>query len=255
MKLDFICIAPLVLAASACGDRAPGQPAPDSQVVRPDQVTSFAALYGANCAGCHGAEGKGGAAQALHDPLYLAVADDGAIRHVVRNGVPGTPMPAFARSAGGMLTDEQIDAIVAGMRQRWASPQTPTACAAAVCPVHDIGVPPYSAPGEGDRKRGAAVYQTYCASCHGAGGRGGEKASSIVDGSFLALISNQSLRTMVIVGRPDLGAPDFRGNLPGRAMSSDEVSDVVAWLSAQRPQVAGQPYPAAARAGNEGGEQ
>jgi hypothetical protein len=60
---------------------------------------------------------------------------------------------------------------------------------------------------------------------------------------------------MVIVGRPDLGAPDFRGNLPGRAMSSDEVSDVVAWLSAQRPQVAGQPYPAAARAGNEGGGQ
>src|SRR2546427_39955 len=105
------------------------------------------------------------------------------------------------------------------------------------------------------RKRGAAVYQTYCASCHGAGGRGGEKAGSIVDGSFLALVSNQSLRTMVIVGRPDLGVPDFRGNLPGRAMSSDEVSDVVAWLSAQRTQVAGRPYPAAAQAGNEGGGQ
>ena len=61
MKLDFTCIALFALAASACGDRAPGQPAPDSQVVRPDQVTSFATLYGANCAGCHGAEGKGGA--------------------------------------------------------------------------------------------------------------------------------------------------------------------------------------------------
>jgi cytochrome c oxidase cbb3-type subunit 3 len=156
-----------------------------------------------------------------------------------------------------MLTPQQIDAIVAGMRQRWAKPQTPTACANAAgsCSVHDFGTPPYSAPEEGDRKRGATVYQTYCASCHGADGRGGERAGSIVDGSFLALISDQSLRTMVIVGRPDLGAPDFRGNLPGRAMSSDEVSDVVAWLSAQRPQLAGQPYPATARGGNEGGGQ
>jgi len=232
-----------LLVAAACM-RMPGRPGEDSQVVRPEALTAFEPLYGANCAGCHGEDGRHGAAAALADPHYLAIADDATIRRVVSNGVPGTAMPAFAQAAGGMLTPHQIDAIVAGMRERWARPAA-------------VGVltPGYSAPGEGDRKRGAAVYQTYCASCHGADGRGGEKAGSIVDGSFLALVSDQSLRTMVIVGRPDLGAPDFRGNLPGRAMSSDEVSDVVAWLSAQRPQVAGQPYPAAARAGNEGGGQ
>ena len=246
---------PLTLLVAAACTRFPGRPPADSEVVRPDAVTAFEPLYRANCAGCHGENGRGGAAAALADPLYLAIADDATIRRVVKSGVPGTAMPAFAQVAGGMLTPQQVDAIVAGMRQRWARPQTPTACAAGSCSVHDFGTPPYSAPGEGDRKRGAAVYQTYCASCHGAGGRGGEKAGSIVDGSFLALVSNQSLRTMVIVGRPDLGAPDFRGNLPGRAMSSDEVSDVVAWLSAQRTQVAGQPYPAAAQAGNEGGGQ
>jgi len=248
-------LGPFTLLIAAACTRMPGRPAADSQVVRPEAITAFEPLYGANCAGCHGENGRHGAAAALADPLYLAIAGDATIRRVVSNGVPGTAMPAFAQVAGGMLTPQQVDAIVAGMRQRWARPQTATACAAGLCPVHDIGVPPYSAPGEGEQKRGAAVYQTYCASCHGAGGRGGEKAGSIVDGSFLALVSNQSLRTMVIVGRPDLGAPDFRGNLPGRAMSSDEVSDVVAWLSAQRPQVAGQPYPAAARAGNEGGGQ
>ena len=236
---------PLTLLVAAACTRFPGRPPPDSQVVRPDAVTAFEPLYRANCAGCHGENGRGGAAAALADPLYLAIADDVTIRRVVKSGVPGTAMPAFAREAGGMLTQQQVDAIVAGMRERWARPEA----------VGDVLAPPYSAPGEGDRKRGAAVYQTYCASCHGAGGRGGEKAGSIVDRSFLALVSNQSLRTMVIVGRPDLGAPDFRGNLPGRAMSSDEVSDVVAWLSAQRTQVAGQPYPAAAQAGNEGGEQ
>ncbi len=32
-------------------------------------------------------------------------------------------------------------------------------------------------------------------------------------------------------------------NVPGRPMSAQEVSDVVAWLAAQRPQFPGQPYP------------
>jgi len=49
-------------------------------------------------------------------------------------------------------------------------------------------------------------------------------------------VSDQSLRTTVIAGRPDLGAPDWRGNVPGRSMSAQEVSDVVAWLTAKRPQ-------------------
>ena len=239
-------ILPLTLVVAAACTRFPGRPPANSEAVRPDAVTAFEPLYRANCAGCHGENGRGGAAAALADPLYLAIADDATIRRVVKSGVPGTAMPAFAREAGGMLTQQQVDALVAGIRQRWARPDS----------VRDVYAPPYSAPSrEGDPKRGAAVYQTYCASCHGAGGRGGEKAGSVVDGSFLALVSNQSLRTMVIVGRPDLGAPDFRGNLRDRAMSPDEVSDVVAWLSAQRAPVA-QPHPAAAQAGRiEGGGQ
>jgi len=238
MKLESAPAAALAVVLCGCGirDRAPGQPTPDSQVTRPDKVTSFAALYGANCAGCHGAGGKGGAAQSLRDPLYLAVADDATIRRVVRDGLPGTAMPAFARSAGGMLTDEQIDVIVSGIRAQWAKPDA----------VRGLHPPPYAAQEAGDAKRGAGVYAAYCASCHGVNGRGGERASSIVDGSFLALVSNQSLRTTVIVGRPELGAPDWRGNAPGKPpMSAEDVSDVVAWLAAQRPEVAGQPYPAA----------
>ena len=236
MNLRTSVIAGLLVLIAACENRggAPGRPSADSQVARPDQVTSFSTLYGANCAGCHGPGGAGGAAQPLRDPLFIAIADDDAIRRVVKNGVPGTAMPAFARSAGGMLTDEQIDAIVRGIRSRWAAPET----------FRGVDLPPY-AHETGDARRGAQVFAFYCASCHGAGGRGGEKASSIVDGSYLALVSNQSLRTTVIVGRPELGAPDFRGNFPGKAMSAADISDVVAWLAAQRQEFAGQPYPAA----------
>jgi hypothetical protein len=66
-----------------------------------------------------------------------------------------------------------------------------------------------------------------------------------VDGSYLALVSDQNLRTTVIVGRPDMGAPDWRGDLPGKPLSEQDVSDVVAWLAAQRPLFPGQPYSSA----------
>jgi mono/diheme cytochrome c family protein len=219
-----------LLVGVAC-DSSPGTYRPEPTVVTPNDVVDFKQLYGQNCAGCHGADGKGGAAIALANPVFLAIADDTVIRRIASNGVPGTPMPAFAQSAGGMLTEKQIDAIVSGIRS-WAKPnagnQTP---------------PPYTAPVPGDPQRGADAYRTYCSSCHGADGRGGTKASAIVDGSYLALVSDQQLRTVVIAGRPELGAPDWRGDVEGRPMSAQDISDVVAWLSSQRPQFPGNPYP------------
>lgn len=62
--------------------------------------------------------------------------------------------------------------------------------------------------------------------------------------TFLALLNDQELRTIVIVGRPDLGAPDWRANVPGKPMSEQEITDVVAWLSSRRAQTPGQPYSA-----------
>ena len=107
---------------TACGTRAPGRPPADSQWVAPGKILDFGLLYADNCAGCHGQDGKGGAAIGLNDPVYLAIADDATIRRVTADGVPGTAMPAFAQHSGGMLTDDQINAIVGGIRTRWAKP-------------------------------------------------------------------------------------------------------------------------------------
>ena len=230
-----------LLASAGCSSSTNVNRA-DSEVVPPSDVVDFKQLYGQNCAGCHGVDGKGGAAIALASPVFLAIADDTVIRRIASNGVPGTPMPAFAQTAGGMLTEKQIDALASGIRS-WAKPNA----------LGDQTPPPYLAATPGNPQRGTDAYRTYCSSCHGANGRGGAKASSIVDGSYLALVSDQQLRTIVIAGRPELGAPDWRGDVEGRPMPAQDVSDVVAWLSSQRPKFPGQPYPTAAMSPAQGG--
>jgi cytochrome c oxidase cbb3-type subunit 3 len=209
----------------------PGRPRPEDREVRPDKVEDFKVLYAENCAGCHGTEGRGSAALGLSNPVYLAIADDATLRQVITHGRRGTAMSAFARSAGGMLTDRQVEVLVTGIRG-WARPP---AVAGAAPPAH-AGAP-------GDAVRGAQAYVTYCASCHGPEGKGGPKGSSIVDGSYLGLVSDQGLRTVVIAGRPEIGQPDWRNDVPGRSMTAEEVTDVVAWLASQRPATPGQPYP------------
>ena len=221
------------ILASGCG--APhGQPNKGSEVLAPKEVLAFGTLYAENCAGCHGADGRGGAAIALANPVYLAIAGGAAIRKVIANGVPGTAMPAFVESAGGMLTEAQIDVITKEIRSRWSQQGILDTAAA----------PSYANKSTGDAVRGELAFKTYCQSCHGSGGGGGSKASAITDDSFLALVSDQGLRTIVIAGRPELGAPDWRGDLPGKPMSDQEVTDVVAWLATRRVSNPGQPYSA-----------
>ena len=101
----------------------PGRPTPASVVSDPDKIMDFAYLFKTNCSGCHGAEGKGGAALSISDPVYLAIADDAVIRKVVSNGIRGTSMPAFAKGAGGMLTAEQVEILVHGLREHYGKPE------------------------------------------------------------------------------------------------------------------------------------
>ena len=222
-----------VVLLSSCGTPH-GQPRSGSETLAPNEVSEFSTLYSENCAGCHGESGRGGAAIALADPVYLALADEVPVRKVIANGVRGTAMPAFAESAGGLLTDKQIDVITQGMRSRWSKPGI----------LEGAHPPSYAANASGDAERGAVAYKTYCESCHGLDGHGGQKGSAITNDSFLALVSDQGLRTVVITGRPELGAPDWRGNVPGKPMSDQEVTDVVSWLASRRVENPGQPYSA-----------
>jgi cytochrome c oxidase cbb3-type subunit 3 len=228
-----------VLALGIVGcDALPGKPRPEDRPLMPSQVVDFDTLYAGNCAGCHGADGRFGGARPLNDPLYLALVDETIVRKVIADGVPGTAQPAFGASGGGMLTEKQLDVIARGVFSRWAQPDR----------VRNVQLPPYAAGGAGDPQRGGEAYGRYCARCHGVQGAGGPKGGSIVDPAYLALVSDQALRTAVIAGRSDLGMPDWRADVPGQPMSPQEISDVVAWLSSQRVKFPGEPYPQQAQA-------
>ena len=221
----------VMLAACSIPDR---EPQTNSEPVAPNQLLDFATLYAQNCAGCHGAEGRGGASIALANPVYLAIVDETTMRNIVANGIRGTSMPAFAQRAGGMLIEQQIEVITSGIFSRWGRKQV----------LDGANPPSYAAKAVGNVDRGQVVFARYCASCHGSEGGGTSKGSAVTNDSFLALVSDQALRTIVITGRPELGAPDWRGNVPGRPMTDQEVTDVVAWLASRRTQNPGQPYSA-----------
>jgi cytochrome c oxidase cbb3-type subunit 3 len=222
-----------VLALTACERRGNllEYPASAEEVVDPRTVLSFERLYASNCAGCHGARGAGSAAIGLASPRYLGIVSDADIRQVIAEGRARTAMPAFAQSAGGLLSDAQVDALVRGIRA-WA----PTGLG------RDPEAPPYETSAAGDSDHGARVFAEHCGGCHGADGSGGgAHTGSIVDAAFLELRSEQSLRTHILAGRPDLGCPDWRdsGEAP---MSADDVTDSVAWLWAHRQQSSVQSY-------------
>ena len=157
------------LALIGC-DNIPGRPGPGPEVVRPEEVLAFPTLYKQNCAACHGEGGKNGAAISLANPEYIGLAGETRIQSVITNGVHGKLMPAFAQSAGSMLTDQQVAVLANGIVETWGAPN----------PASGQNPPPYLATLAGDAERGHAAYEVFCAKCHGANGEGGPPQPSAV---------------------------------------------------------------------------
>jgi cytochrome c oxidase cbb3-type subunit III len=194
-------------------------------VERPDSVTDFKILYSQNCSGCHGANGQNGASIDLANPAYQAWVSDSTLQRIIAMGEPPTQMPAFAISAGGTLTDAQVDALVKGMRTAWPAD-----------PSLQSQMPPAQPANHGDAEQGQKTYETACLRCHS------DAKNKVTEPTYLALINNRTLRAIIIAGRPDLGHPDWRGDIPGRALTGQEIEDIVAYLNSLRSDTPGQPY-------------
>ena len=113
------------------------------------QVTSGRALFRTNCAFCHGATAEGGRGPNLVAAPLRSGETDADIARVIREGVPGTTMPAFSE-----MPDDEVSAITSYLRTL----QKGT--------VRKQGV-------SGDAKAGQAVYaKSGCAGCHRINGEG-----------------------------------------------------------------------------------
>lgn len=197
----------------------PGKPTQEETPAA--QVTDFKILYSQNCSGCHGPDGQKGPGRILNDSVYLAVIPKDTLKHVIEYGREGTAMPAWAISEGGPLTPEQVDALVNGI-EGWKKP---------VSAPPGSELPNYAETTPGDPVNGRRLFGRGCFACHGPGARVG----LVTDPSYLSLVTNQNLRTSIIVGRLDLGMPNYRFLNAGHALSDQDVSDLVAYLASLRP--------------------
>lgn len=237
-------LASLFLLSSVGCDHLPGKPGFRPQTMRPDQTVDFNVLYKSNCSACHGDRGLGGPALPLNNPVYLAWAGKEHMLPIVSSGESLKSMHAFAQSGGGMLTEQQVNIIVDGLITYWGKPGI----------LNGSNAPGYRATTAPDLAAGKIAFQAHCASCHGADGTGMAAsgsaakhgvAGSIVNATYLSLISDQGLRDIVVSGQPGEGMPDWRGDGSATPMTDKEVTDVVAWLASHRVQFPGQPFPSA----------
>lgn len=101
----------LMSANNAAGQGA--APAADPAAIAA-AVAEGAPLFARNCAGCHGAEGQGGAGPALVNNQF--VASESAVVNQIFLGNAERGMPAFTR-----LTDQEIAAITNFVRNSWGN--------------------------------------------------------------------------------------------------------------------------------------
>jgi mono/diheme cytochrome c family protein len=98
----------------------------------PQEAPSGTKIFAANCATCHGPEGKGGGPLKTPDFTNPAVQTDlpeGTVIKTIREGKPGTAMPAWS----GKLSDAEINA-VAGFVKSLGQAKKPEAGAPGAAP-------------------------------------------------------------------------------------------------------------------------
>ena len=153
-RAPLLCLLCFLLISAIC----PAQDAaPSSSPARANSDAAGQQAFAANCAGCHGLDGKGGerAPDIVTRPNIRQLSDSQLLQ-ILQNGIPRTSMPAFA-----YLGDPVLRRLLAHLRILQGNPRAEN-------------VP-------GDARRGKQLFfgEGGCSGCHTARGEGGFFASDL----------------------------------------------------------------------------
>ncbi|MCJ7677969.1 MAG: c-type cytochrome [Anaerolineales bacterium] len=182
-------------------------------------------LFVENCAVCHGVDGKGRVGANLTD--FPGISINAALIETIRQGIPGTRMPAWGQENGGPLTQNDIEDLAEYILVAFSGTEPlaplPTYQPVPVTPIP--GIP-------GDAQSGSVVFQANCTVCHGAqgqGGIGGKLAKSWPGNEPLAYVLK-----VVGDGIPGATMPAWL-QANGGPLNAAEVADVSAYVLTLRP--------------------
>ncbi|HLB46872.1 MAG TPA: c-type cytochrome [Anaerolineales bacterium] len=181
-----------------------------------------AQLFADNCAGCHGLFGEGGPNPSRADdtiaPIssaeYLKTRDDITLRSVIAQGQPNFGMSPFGSAYGGPLSDDQMDAIVAFMREWEANPP--------------VELPSEVSPGQA-ALTGAQIFADVCSRCHGPDGEGGI-GLALGDPAFQDRYDDQALFDTISNGHEATSMIAW-----GEILTTDQIQQLVRFIRSLKP--------------------
>lgn len=171
------------------------------------------AIFTSVCAPCHGLYGEGGAGPTLAGTSVTSPISAEGAHEAAFESADALSQHVFERMRS--LTGAQLDAVIS---------YTYTLSGG----TGPVVLGPSAE--QGNSENGALVYRDWCANCHGPDGMTpvGPEGIIIVDSAFLSATSEDQLVETISAGFP---APD---DMPAfrEILSSQEISDVLAWLVA-----------------------
>lgn len=146
---------------------------------------------------------------AIRGQSLVRLAGEDYLKENLRQGRPGTEMPAWHERAGGLSLKEQ-EALVAYLREGHATRI------------------PRTAPAGGSAVRGRALFAQQCAGCHGSAGRDGI-APALALPAFQKAASDSFLAATIADGRVDTPMPAFQPP-GGPGLTDSEIAELIAHI-------------------------
>jgi len=193
-------------------------------------------LYVQNCAVCHGVDGQGRIGASLE--AFPGIDAGAAMEAVIASGVPGSVMPAWGRTGGGPLSEQDIRDLAAYVLGAFGGTQP-------IAPLPSYEAPEIPALPEvdGDPSAGAVVYRANCVMCHGDQGQGRfgvalAKTWPVTDPpTYIRQVASQGIdgSTMPAWSQAD-----------GGPLTDEEIADVAAFILTLEPAAVPTPFPTSA---------